>query len=90
MRPIRLSDEELSHVLQAARPLPVEGRDSFLQEVATLLGACPDAGPGDVMRAIAVAQRRHFDPPELEHQGLPRWSRKDGGFNKPRAVAAEG
>jgi hypothetical protein len=37
MPPIRLPDSELDAVFTAARPLPVERRDAFLQDVATLL-----------------------------------------------------
>ena len=65
MPPIRLTDEELSAVFAAAGPLPVNRRDAFLQDVATLLRHCSEIGPGHVYRAIAEAQRAHFDPPAL-------------------------
>ena len=63
MPPILLSDDELSAVLAAARPLAVERRDAFLQQVASSLQSCGEIGPGSVHRAIAEAQRAHFDPP---------------------------
>jgi hypothetical protein len=65
MPPIRLSDSELDAVMAAARSLPVERRDAFLQDVATLLRGCGEVGPGTVHRAIEQAQRAHFDPPQL-------------------------
>ena len=65
MSPIKLSDDELSAVLAAARPLPVASRDAFLQQVASALQSCGEIGPGSVHRAIATAQRAHFDPPNL-------------------------
>ena len=64
MPPIRLTDDELSAVLAAARPIPVERRDAFLQDVAALLRG-REVGPGTVHRAIEQAQRVHFDPPDL-------------------------
>jgi hypothetical protein len=65
--PIRLSDSELSAVFDAARPLPVERRDAFLQQVAATLSACREVGPGIVHRVCADVQRRFWDPPDLGH-----------------------
>jgi hypothetical protein len=62
--PLRLSDDELTAVMAAARPLPVERRDSFLQEIAHTLRECGELGPGVVYRVCAEVQRRH-DPPDL-------------------------
>jgi len=67
MSPIRLTDDELTTVFQAARPLRPPDRDAFLQHVADQLLACPEIGPGAVARACKVAQRAFFDPPNLEH-----------------------
>jgi hypothetical protein len=67
MPPIRLSDSELEAVLTAARPLAVEHRDAFLQQVASSLQSCRELGPGAVYRAILEAQRAHFDPPDFSH-----------------------
>jgi hypothetical protein len=55
MPPIRLSDDELDAVMAAARPLPVERRDAFLQQVVALR-ACREIGPGAVYRAVAETQ----------------------------------
>jgi hypothetical protein len=69
---IRLSDSELDAVFAAARPLPVERRDAFLQAVAGALQGCREIGPGAVYRVVAEMQRAFFDPPALDHRR--RWS----------------
>jgi hypothetical protein len=72
--PIALSDDELEAILAAARPLDVHVRDAFLQRVASTLRDCVEVGPGTVHRAIAIAQREFFDPPDLiENRG--RWAK---------------
>lgn len=63
-QPLALSDSELEAVPQAARPLPIELRDGFLQEVAASLRACAEVGPGTVHRVCAETQRAFFDPPD--------------------------
>ena len=65
--PLRLSDEELSAVMSAARPIAVERRDAFLQDVAHALASCAEVGPGVVHRVCASVQRGYFDPPEFQH-----------------------
>jgi hypothetical protein len=66
---LRLSDSELDAVMAAARPLPVERRDAFLQAVAGALQGCRELGPGVVHRICVTAQREFFDPPDLSHPG---------------------
>jgi hypothetical protein len=68
MAPLALSDEQLDAVLRAARPLRVADRDAFLQEVAAVLQGRTDIGDGDIHRAIVTAQKRHWDPPQLDHE----------------------
>jgi hypothetical protein len=60
MPPIRLSDDELSAVFSAARPLPVEHRGAFLEEVANALANCAEVGPGVVHRVAFELQRAFF------------------------------
>jgi hypothetical protein len=67
MHPIRLSDDELTAVFRAARPLAARDRDGFLQAVADALAGCAMIGPGAVDRAVRLAQKRFFDPPNLDH-----------------------
>jgi hypothetical protein len=63
--PVRLTDDELSAVMLACQPLAPEARDGFLEAVAASLQTCGEVGPGSVHRAIVVAQREFFDPPEF-------------------------
>jgi hypothetical protein len=63
-RPITLSDDELSAVLAAARPIPPDRRDGFLRELALALQH-GQLGPGALHRAIVAVQRKYFDPPDL-------------------------
>ena len=51
--------------MAAARPLPVERRDAFLQAVAGALQGCSEVGAGVVHRVCAETQRAFFDPPQL-------------------------
>jgi hypothetical protein len=67
MPPIRLTDEQMDAVLAAARPLRVVDRDAFLQDVAAALQGRPELGDGAVYRVLAEVQRRHHDPPQLDH-----------------------
>ena len=53
--------------------LAVDQRDGFLQEVADALRGCAEIGPGTVHRAIAEAQRRHWDPPDLGRGGMGKY-----------------
>jgi len=43
--PIRLTDDELSAVLRAARPIAVDRRDAFLRAVADALAGVSELGP---------------------------------------------
>jgi len=88
---VRLNDAELSHIFEAARPIPVDSRDAFLEQVATLLRGCSDAGPGDVHRAIEQAQRQFFIPPQLEQtRATSRWDRDRPNFARVSKQAAAG
>jgi hypothetical protein len=69
--PLRLTDAQLTHIFGACRPLQPGDRDAFLLELAAALAGIADPGDGDVARAIRAVQRRHFDPPELNHHSVP-------------------
>jgi hypothetical protein len=71
MPPLALSDEQLDAVLRAAQPLPVAARDQFLIDLAAALQG-QDLGDGAVYRAIRDVQRRHHDPPMMDHQPTVR------------------
>ena len=75
MPPIRLSDSELDAVMAAARPIAVERRDAFLQQVADALQRCGEIGPGVVYRIVSETQRAFFDPPDLSAHAPGRGSK---------------
>jgi hypothetical protein len=64
-QPPRLTESEVDTIYTAATPLPVERHDAFLEHVVTHLPRV-DVGPGDVHRAVTTAQRKFFDPPNLD------------------------
>jgi hypothetical protein len=64
--PPRLTEAETDAIHAAAKPLPIERREPFFQQVATSLQARSEHGPGDVHRAIVQAQQKHLDYPQLE------------------------
>ena len=70
--PLRLTDDQLAAVLQAAEPLAVGDRGAFLQDVAAALQG-QELGDGTVHRAVAQAQRQYYDPPILTPRS--RWER---------------
>jgi hypothetical protein len=72
MPPIRLTDAELDAVMSAARPIAVERRDAFLQQVAAELRD-REVGPGLVHRVVAQVQREFFDPPLETRTGVGKY-----------------
>ena len=71
---IRLSDHQSLAVSNAALALPLADRDGFYQAVAAQL-AGHEIGDGSVARAVAVAFRTFWRPPELPHTPS-RWSKR--------------
>ena len=67
-RPLALTDDQLTAVFHGAQPLRPQDRDDYLRAVANALanGGGP-VGDGDVNRAIRAAQKKFFDPPQLDH-----------------------
>lgn len=65
MPPVKLTDDELTAVMSAARPLPIEMRDAFLHAVAHELSSRNVIGPGTVHQVCRELQRHFFDPPDL-------------------------
>ena len=83
---LKLSDVEMTAILDAAAPLPVERRDGFLQAVAASLQSYGEIGPGAIHRVF-------FDPPDLSRSRQPlaalRLSSKVGGDRtRPRPLRA--
>jgi hypothetical protein len=84
--PLRLSDAELDAILDAARPLPIEARDTFLRAVAhRLQQECGELGPGSVSRACRALQQDFFDPPIISEP--VGWDRR---IRPRRRATAEG
>ena len=76
--PIRLSDRQSLAVDNAALALPLADRDAFYQAVAAQL-AGREIGDGIVARAVAVAFRAFWKPPEIP-QTPSRWQRRAPRF----------
>jgi hypothetical protein len=70
-QPLKLSDSQITSIFAAARPLAVQDRDPFLQEVAAALQGITDPGDGDVARAIRTVAKKHFDPPQFDERSEP-------------------
>jgi hypothetical protein len=64
-QPISLTDDELTAIMDAARPLQPRDRDRFLRQIAEAIVAMPVRGPGAIHRAIRSVWREHFDAPDL-------------------------
>jgi hypothetical protein len=47
-------------------------RDAFLQDVAAALQGRSEIGDGLIYRVLAEVQRRHHDPPLMDHQPTVR------------------
>jgi hypothetical protein len=59
--------------MSAARPIAVERRDAFLQQVAAELRGREVLGPGLVHRICAEVQREHFDAPLETKSGTGKY-----------------
>jgi len=60
--PLAFTDDQLSQIMQASRPLRPRDRAAFLQALAAELQG-REIGPGSLGRAIAIVQKRFYDPP---------------------------
>ena len=75
-QPLALSDSELEAVPQAARPLPIELRDGFLQEVAASLRACGEIGLAPCIGFAPRRSGRFLIRPDLSRsRDVSRWRR---------------
>ena len=71
--PIRLSEQELQTVLDAAHPLPRDLQGAFLSAVANALQG-REIGPGLVARTCREVQRHfHFPPADRGPGTLPKY-----------------
>jgi hypothetical protein len=81
---VSLSDLELHRLLAAAKPLPPDWRDAFLQDVATMLAAM---GEGAVHRAIESVERCYRDGARRPVEAMTRRGR--GMLFKPTVELSE-
>ena len=68
--PLRLSEQELQTVLDAARPLAPDLQDQFVSAVAHALQG-REIGVGAVARVCRELQKHYFNPPDLGNRGTP-------------------
>jgi hypothetical protein len=68
-----LSGTHLDQIMIAAKALPRPLRDSFMQQVAALLGGKLDPGDGDVWRACKTAQAAVTRPSGSPLVSFPGW-----------------
>ena len=52
-------------MFDAARPLPVDNREAFLESVSAAIATLDERGPGSISGFARDLQRRFFDPPSL-------------------------
>ena len=71
MKPIALSDDQLTAIMRAAAPLPPADRGLFLEEVARELQSQPTIGDGVVGRVCAEVQRAYLQPPMVFERRIP-------------------
>jgi hypothetical protein len=70
LRPLALSDSELTTIMAAARPLSSADRSAFLEHVASALAALPMRGEGVVSRVVKEVFKQHWRAPELDVRGV--------------------
>jgi len=66
---IRFTDDQLSAVFAAARPIAVDRRDAFLTDVDAQFASRSAIGDGELFRVLLQLQRRHCDYPDTT--GVP-------------------
>src|SRR5262245_37208811 len=72
---VGLSDEQVSAIINATRPLNPLDRSAFLQALAAALRGHSEVGSGELHRLLATLQRSHFKPPQVEGERGSRWAR---------------
>jgi hypothetical protein len=69
IRPLALSDSQITAIMAACRPLSTDDRDAFLQHVAAALAREREIGDGVVARVVREAFKQRWRPPELDGRG---------------------
>jgi hypothetical protein len=71
---IRFTDDQLSAVFAAARPIAVDRRDAFLTDVDAQFANRSAIGDGELFRVLLQLQRRHCDYPDTTGFLPRRWA----------------
>jgi hypothetical protein len=71
MKPIALSDDQLSQILRCAAPLTPADRSDFLRDVAQALNG-QELGDGLILRTCREIQKRYWRAPEMANSGKYR------------------
>ena len=69
--PLALDDEQLTLIMDGARPLPTDDRDAYLTLVAEELQGLATIGNREVRAAVASAQREVWSPPTFDLRQVP-------------------
>ena len=80
---LKLTDDELTRIFQAAAPIAIERRDDFLEAVAAiLLGSAGPIGSGTVHYKSSGANQAHPTSIRLSGRGPPPFAPK-GSLAQP-------
>jgi hypothetical protein len=67
-RPIAVSDQQLSAIMNACEPLQPMERSAFLAALAHQLSGYSDVGDGELHRLIRELLRQTWRPPEIPRE----------------------
>ena len=74
IRPLALTDAQLTAIMSAAEPLEAHDRTLFLEDVAAALQGLVEIGDGLVHRVASEMQRRYWRAPDLSRsKDVSKW-----------------
>jgi hypothetical protein len=73
---VALTEQQMTAIWAAARPLPPHARGAFLEDVANEISRHPTLGDGSLHRLIMQIQKKHFDPPDFATDNGGKWNGK--------------
>jgi hypothetical protein len=69
-KPLALSDEELTIIMNVCAPLQPQERSAFLGKLADHLRGAPEIGPGGLHRLVRELLRHTWRPPEVTRESV--------------------
>src|SRR5262245_33513575 len=63
--PIRFSDEQITSIMQLARPLTPDQRSRFLEMLVARLNGRGEVGDGQLYQICRELQKQYFAPPDF-------------------------